>query len=60
VKICSLQVISIYRLNLKAIEQSLREVQLEFPKINEVLQSRRDSVTDEVVRNMMTGYAFID
>ena len=59
-KICSLQVISIYRLNLKAIEQSLREVQLEFPKINEVLQSRRDSVTDEVVRNMMTGYAFID
>jgi hypothetical protein len=35
-------------------------VQLEFPKINEVLQSRRDSVTDEVVRNMMTGYAFID
>jgi hypothetical protein len=60
VKICSLQVISIYRLNLKAIEQSLREVQLEFPKINEVLQSRRESVTDEVVRNMMTGYAFID
>jgi hypothetical protein len=60
VKHCSLQVISIYRLNLKAIEQSLREVQLEFPKINEVLQSRRDSVTDEVVRNMMTGYAFID
>lgn len=59
-KHCSLQVISIYRLNLKAIEQSLREVQLEFPKINEVLQSRRDSVTDEVVRNMMTGYAFID
>jgi hypothetical protein len=51
---------STYRLNLKAIEQSLREVQREFPTINEVIQSRRDSTTDEVVHNMMTGYAFID
>ena len=30
-----------YRLDLKAIEQSLRDVQREFPKINEILQSRR-------------------
>src|SRR5262245_36994726 len=49
-----------YRLDLKAIEQSLRDVQREFPKINEVLHSRRDSMTDEVVENMLAGYGFID
>jgi hypothetical protein len=49
-----------YRLNLKAIERSLREVQREFPKINEVLQSRRDSMTEEVFQNMMAGYAFVN
>src|SRR5687768_9517140 len=55
----SLQAMSRYRLNLKAIERSLREVQQEFPKINEMLQSRRDSMTEEVFQNMMAGYAFI-
>ena len=49
-----------YRLNLKAIEQSLRDVQREFPKINALLQSRRDSMTDDVLDNMLTGYAFVD
>jgi len=49
-----------YRLNLKAIEQSLRDVQREFPKINERLHSRRDSMTDEVLDNMLAGYAFVD
>ena len=49
-----------YRLDLKAIEQSLRDVQHEFPKINELLHSRRDSMTDEVLENMLAGYAFID
>lgn len=49
-----------YRLNLKAIERSLREVQQEFPKINDILQSRRDSMTDEVLENMMAGYRFVD
>jgi hypothetical protein len=48
------------RLNLKAIERSLRDVQREFPLINAILRSRRDSMTDEVVDNMMTGYAFVD
>ena len=49
-----------YRLNLKAIEKSLRDVQREFPKINEILNSRRDSMTDEVVENMMAGYLLVD
>jgi hypothetical protein len=49
-----------YRLDLKAIEQSLRDVQREFPKINEVLHTRRDSMTDTVVNTMMAGYAFVD
>jgi hypothetical protein len=50
----------VYRLDLQAIEQSLRDVQREFPKINEVLHTRRDSMTDTVVDNMMAGYAFVD
>jgi hypothetical protein len=49
-----------YHLNLTAIEQSLRDVQREFPQINALLRSRRDSMTDEVIENMMTGYAFVD
>lgn len=48
------------RLNLPEIARSLRGVQREFPKINEVLRSRRDSMTDEVVENMLAGYAFVD
>jgi hypothetical protein len=49
-----------YRLNLPAIETSLHCAQRGFPKINEILQSRRDSMTDEVVDNMLAGYAFVD
>jgi hypothetical protein len=49
-----------YRLDLTAIEQSLRDVQREFPKINEVLHTRRDAMTDTVVENMMAGYALVD
>jgi len=49
-----------YRLDLKAIEQSLRDVQREFPHINAMLQSRRDSLTDAVLDNMLAGYTFVD
>jgi hypothetical protein len=48
-----------YRLNLQAIEHSLKGVKREFPKINEIIQSRRDTMTDEVVENMMAGYAVV-
>lgn len=47
-------------LNLQAIAGSLREVQRQFPQINELLQSRRDYMTDEVVDNMLAGYTFVD
>jgi hypothetical protein len=51
---------STYRLNLQAIELSLREVQQAFPEINAQLRSRRDPMTEEVFQKMMEGYTFID
>jgi len=51
---------SVYRLNRNAIATSLRDVQRHFPRINEILHSRRDSMTDEVVERMLAGYAFVD
>src|SRR5215470_17671247 len=50
----------VYRLDLKAIAASLCDIQREFPKINAVLHSRRDAMTDEVLDNMLAGYAFVD
>jgi prophage maintenance system killer protein len=49
-----------YRLDLAAIETSLRELQAEFPRINEVLQSPRDHLSDSVIDTMMAGYAAVD
>src|SRR5262245_22457355 len=46
-------------LNLQLIVASLRDVQANFSQINDVLRSRRDSMTDEVVERMVAGYAFI-
>jgi len=43
-----------------SIEGSLREVQRQFLRINEMIQSRRDYMTDEVVENMMAGYTFVN
>jgi hypothetical protein len=49
-----------FRLNLPAIEESLRDVQRAFPQINAILQSRRDSMTDEVLENLLAAYRFVD
>ena len=49
-----------YRLDLDAIESSLKEVQRNFHKINDSLNSRRAPLQDEIVNNMMCGYALVD
>jgi hypothetical protein len=51
---------SLARLNLVAIENSLREVQAEFPRIKRYLRTDRDQMDDEVVENLLSGYALID
>jgi hypothetical protein len=47
-------------LNLAAIESALRELQRVFPEINRGLLDRRDHLDDEVLLNMLDGYAFVD
>lgn len=49
-----------HRLNLPAIEASLRAVQAEFPRINAGLSASRDPLTDEVMSNMLAGYRHVD
>jgi prophage maintenance system killer protein len=48
------------RLNLPAIETSLRAVQDDFDRINDSLSVPRDAMSDEVRENMMTGYRYVD
>jgi hypothetical protein len=48
------------RLNLHTIEGSLRAVQRDFPRINALLQNRRETMADEIVTNMVAGYRFVD
>lgn len=49
-----------YRLCLSSIEASLRRVQSEFHTINAQLADSRQPLTDQVVANMLTGYAYVD
>jgi hypothetical protein len=48
------------RLDLVAIEASLRRVQAEFPRLRPHLRVDRDAMDDEVVENMLSGYALLD
>ncbi|MEE2732524.1 MAG: hypothetical protein VYA55_17015 [Pseudomonadota bacterium] len=48
------------RLNLDAIQQSLHATQRHFDAINGQLAAQRSPLTDEIIANMMEGYAFID
>lgn len=48
------------QLDLQSIEASLREVQREFPLINQELNFSREPMDDEVVDNVLAGYAFIN
>jgi hypothetical protein len=49
-----------YRLNLEAIEESLRDVQKNFEKINSRLLMRREEFTDEIIENLLAGYSYVD
>jgi hypothetical protein len=48
------------RLNLSAIEASLRQVQSRFDRINATLDTPRDPLGDAVVSNLLAGYAYLD
>jgi hypothetical protein len=48
------------RFDLAAIEAALRALQRALPSLMPRLRDRRDPLIDEVVRNMLAGYAFID
>jgi len=47
-------------LNLPVIESSLRRVQREFEIINQQLGWQRDPMSDEVIANLLAGYAYVD
>jgi hypothetical protein len=48
------------RLNLATIETTLRRLQSDFRRINPLLDAPRDNLEDEVLENMLAGYAYID
>lgn len=47
-------------LNLRAIEKAFRKLQDVFPEINQSLFERRDPLDDDVVANLLEGYARVD
>ena len=47
------------RLDLRAIEASLRDVQRNFPQINQALHLSREPMDDAVVENLISGYALV-
>jgi hypothetical protein len=49
-----------YRLDLDRIEASLREVQRDFDALNEKLLMRREPLTDQIIGNLLEGYAYVD
>ena len=49
-----------YRLALSRIRASLREVQHDFTALNERLLMRREPLTDQIINNLIAGYAYVD
>jgi hypothetical protein len=47
-------------IDLHAIEAAFRNLQTVFPEINQSLFERRDALDDEVVVNLLEGYALVD
>lgn len=48
------------RYDLDAIARALRALQRAFPQVNPGLKDHRESLDDDVVRNMLAGYAMVD
>ena len=48
------------RIDLARVESCLRELQRAFPRVNETLTSRRDPMSDDVVANLLDGYAYVN
>jgi hypothetical protein len=48
------------RLNLSSIEASLRAVQSEFPRINQAMNLSRERMDDEMLENLLSGYALLN
>jgi hypothetical protein len=46
--------------NLAAIETALRDVQRAFPQINKELIDQRDPLDDDLLNNLIAGYAMVD
>ena len=49
-----------HRLDLSAIEHALRKVQSRFAELSQHFTEQRDPLTDEVLLNVVEGYALID
>src|SRR5688572_19593606 len=49
-----------HRLDLPAIERALREVQERFAALSQHFTEPRDPLTDEVLHNVLEGYALVD
>ncbi|UZE15811.1 hypothetical protein LOY70_18000 [Pseudomonas sp. B21-054] len=49
-----------HRLDLPAIERALREVQSRFAELSQHFTEPRDPLTDEVLHNVLEGYALVD
>ena len=47
-------------MNLPAIEASLRRLQAQFAGVTAGLSAHRDPLDDQVVGNLLAGYAFVD
>ncbi len=48
------------RLDLPAIERALRDLQANFAQLSQHFTEQRDPLSDEVLHNMLAGYALID
>ncbi|WP_419788203.1 hypothetical protein [Pseudodesulfovibrio sp.] len=49
-----------YQLRLDLIEASLRDVQVNFERINGTLKMRREPIAEVIIKNMMSGYAYLN